>query len=89
MTARETSGELQLPQDEAGSAFDRPWQAQAFALTVQLHKAGKFSWSEWVGVFSKEIKAAPALPDESANEAYYRQWLAALEKMVASRGLVR
>lgn len=79
---------VQLPRDEDGPVFDRPWQAQAFALTVELHKSGLFTWPEWVEVFSTEIKASPVLPDESVNDAYYRQWMCALEKMVASHKLV-
>ncbi len=79
---------LNLPRDEGGPVFERPWQAQAFALVVELYKAGKFRWPEWVEVFSQEIKASPALPGESANDTYYRQWLTALETMVSSRKLV-
>jgi len=32
--------------DETERTFDAPWQAQAFALVVQLNKAGRFSWDE-------------------------------------------
>jgi nitrile hydratase accessory protein len=79
---------VQLPRDETGPVFDRPWQAQAFAVTVELYKSNLFTWPEWVDVFSAEIKASPAMPGESVNDAYYRQWMSALEKMVASRKLV-
>ncbi len=79
---------VQLPRDEAGPVFDKPWQAQAFALTVQLYKSGHFTWPEWVEVFSREIKASPATPEESVNDAYYRQWMAALETITAARQLV-
>lgn len=79
---------VQLPRDENGPVFDRPWQAQAFALTVELYKNGRFTWPEWVEIFSEEIKRSPALPGESVNDAYYRQWIAALEKMATSRNLV-
>ena len=60
--------------------------AQAFACTVHLSRRGLFSWSEWVDVFSAEIKAHPQEPSEAANAAYYRQWLAALETMVGLKG---
>lgn len=78
--------QLPLSGAEDAPAFDRPWQAQAFALTVGLHNRGLFTWPEWVEVFSSEIKAAPAEPGESVNDAYYRQWLAALERMAARLG---
>jgi nitrile hydratase accessory protein len=64
--------------------FEHPWQAQVFSLIVCLHKAGRFSWKAWVDVFSAEIKAHPAQAHESVNDAYYRQWVAATEKMLLS-----
>ncbi|NSZ19919.1 nitrile hydratase accessory protein [Agrobacterium vitis] len=88
MSAPVLTDMVQLPRDDAGPVFDRPWQAQAFALTVELYKSDLFTWPEWVEVFSEEIKAFPILPGESVNDAYYRQWMSALEKMVASRKLV-
>lgn len=78
----------QAPGDRDGPVFDKPWQAQAFALVVNLHQAGLFEWKTWAEIFSAEIAAAPAQPDESANDAYYRQWVAALERLLASLGLV-
>ncbi|CAO3441003.1 nitrile hydratase accessory protein [Azospirillum endophyticum] len=79
---------LRLPRDESGPLFEKPWQAEAFALVVELYKGGRFTWPEWVDLFSAEIKASPAMAGESVNDAYYRQWWAALERMVSSRGLV-
>jgi nitrile hydratase accessory protein len=77
-----------LPRDEDGPVFDQPWQAQAFSIALQLHKAGVFSWPQWVQVLSDEIRAAPAQAGEPANDAYWRQWMAALERITASSGLV-
>ncbi len=68
--------------------FDEPWQAQAFAITLKLHHAGRFTWSEWTQYLSREIAADPAPQGQGDNSAYYRQWLAALEKLVADKGLV-
>ncbi len=71
-----------------GPAFDQPWQARAFALVLNMHKAGLFEWKDWAERLSAEIKMSPTLPDESVNDGYYRQWMAALESMVASLGLI-
>ncbi|MGE0487069.1 MAG: nitrile hydratase accessory protein [Gammaproteobacteria bacterium] len=71
-----------------GPVFDKPWQAQAFSLVVNLHRAGLFEWRDWAERFSAEIAAAPARADESVNDAYYRQWVAALEKLLATLGVV-
>lgn len=64
--------------------FEHPWQAQVFSLIVYLHQAGQFSWKAWVDVFSDEIKAGPMQEHESINDAYYRQWVSAAEKMLLS-----
>ena len=77
-----------ISSDDADRTFDAPWQAQAFAIVVELNKAGYFSWSEWVDVFSQEIARSPARAGESKNDTYYRQWLGALEQVVVNRGLL-
>lgn len=74
------------PSDE-GPAFDSPWQAQAFSLVVHLHRSGLFPWQDWVAIFSAVIQEAPATASESVNDAYYRQWLLATERLVERLGL--
>ena len=69
-----------------GPGFAEPWMAQAFACAIQVSRQGLFTWSEWVEVFSAEIKTHPAQPGEASNAAYYRQWLAALETIVGMKG---
>lgn len=81
--AAELSG---LPRDEGGPVFGAPWQAQAFAMTLALYGQGLFTWREWAQALAESIAAAPARAGEDANDAYYRQWLAALEHIVARKG---
>ena len=73
--------------DEPERFFREPWEARAFALVVRLHEAGYFNWPEWVAAISAEITAAQAGGDPDLDDTYYRHWLAALEKMVVSKGL--
>jgi nitrile hydratase accessory protein len=75
-----------LPCDGEGPVFDAPWQAQAFAMTLALHERGLFTWPEWAQALGRQVAAAPAQPGEDAGDAYYRQWLGALEEMVAAKG---
>jgi nitrile hydratase accessory protein len=77
----------EIPRDAEGPVFREPWEAQAFALTVALHQQGAFTWSEWAAALAVEIKAAQAHGDPDTGETYYRHWLAALEKLVASKAL--
>jgi len=71
-----------LPGEGERPVFEEPWQAQAFALAVQLQAAGAFSWAEWTDALAHEL----ARPDRG-GAGYYERWVAALEGLVASRGL--
>lgn len=60
--------------------FDAPWQAQAFAMTVALHQAGLFTWTEWAATLNKALQGAA--PDGSD---YYTCWLRALEAILTEK----
>lgn len=76
-----------IPQDEGGPVFREPWEAQAFAMTVALYERGAFAWKEWAAILAEEIKRAQAAGDPDTGETYYRHWLAALERIVAEKGM--
>jgi nitrile hydratase accessory protein len=76
-----------LPRDEAGPTFREPWEAQAFAITLQLYRRGVFSWPEWAATLGEEIKRAQAAGDPDTGASYYHHWLAALERLVAAKGI--
>jgi nitrile hydratase accessory protein len=78
-----------LPRDADGPVFREPWEAQAFALAVRLHEAGHFTWREWADRLAEEIARARASGDPDLGTTYYRHWLAALERIVAEKGLLR
>jgi nitrile hydratase accessory protein len=67
--------------------FREPWEAQAFAITLALHERGLFSWAEWAEALAREISQAQAAGDADRGDTYYRHWLAALEQLVAAKGL--
>jgi len=76
-----------IPRDAEGPVFREPWEAQAFAMTLALHARGLFTWKEWAAALATEIKRAQAAGDPDTGETYYRHWLAALERMVADKGV--
>jgi nitrile hydratase accessory protein len=76
-----------LPGDEGGPVFPEPWQAQAFALAVNLSEQGHFTWKEWAATLADEIKAAASRGEPDDGSRYYHHWLAALERLVAAKGL--
>lgn len=65
--------------------FAEPWQAEAFAMTVTLHQAGRFTWTEWADALGAEIKRGG--DSDAGGARYYEFWLAALEKIVTAKGL--
>ena len=66
--------------------FAEPWQAHAFAMVVQLHERGLFTWREWADTLAHQITAAQAAGDPDRGDTYYAHWLAALETIVARKG---
>ena len=73
------------PRDDSGPVFREPWEAQAFAMTLALHQRGLFTWSEWAQALAAQIAAAQAAGDADLGDTYYRHWLTALEKLVATK----
>jgi nitrile hydratase accessory protein len=85
--ARQCADGLPLPTTHDGLVFAEPWQAHAFAMTLQLHEKGVFTWPEWAAALTHEIRQAQALGDPDDGRHYYQHWLNALERMVIDRQL--
>jgi nitrile hydratase accessory protein len=76
-----------IPRDSEGPVFREPWEAQAFAMTLALYDRGLFTWPEWAETLGAEIKHAQAAGDPDTGETYYHHWLAALERIIAAKGV--
>ena len=76
-----------LPTDNSGPVFAEPWQAQAFALAVTLSEQGHFTWKEWSAALAHELQAGAIRGEPDDGSRYYEYWLAALERMVTTKGL--
>ena len=77
----------EIPPDQQQPTFNAPWEAQAFALTLALHKKGLFSWHEWSETLGAEIKVAQAKGDPDLGGTYYHHWLSALECLIQKKGI--
>ena len=86
-TERALSEVRTIPRDEEGPVFREPWEAQAFAMALKLQERGLFTWGEWAQTLGDEIKRAQAAGDPDTGATYYRHWLAALERIVAEKGV--
>jgi nitrile hydratase accessory protein len=76
-----------IPRDKEGPVFAEPWQAQAFALAIRLSEQGHFTWKEWAAELAAELKRAEDRGEPDDGTHYYEHWLAALERLVTSKGL--
>jgi nitrile hydratase accessory protein len=56
-------------------------------MAVALQQRGLFTWSEWAETLGQEIRRAQAAGDPDTGETYYHHWLAALERIVAEKGV--
>jgi nitrile hydratase accessory protein len=77
-----------IPRHPDGPVFRAPWEAQAFALTLALYERGAFTWTEWAGALSREIRAAETRGESGDGARYYEHWLAALENLAVAKELV-
>jgi nitrile hydratase accessory protein len=77
--------DLSLPRDSDGPVFVEPWQAQAFALTVRLHAAGCFTWTEWVDTLAGVLREVRKRGEPDDGSHYYAHWLVALERLVTAK----
>lgn len=79
---------IAAPRDADGPVFREPWEAQAFALAVELRANGLFTWTQWAAALAQEIARAGAAGDPDLGDTYYRHWLGALERLLVRQGTI-
>lgn len=79
-----------MPGDPSQMGFEHPWEIRAFALAVTAHSELRFDWSEFQSALVSSIQGwegdRPGSTDRSWS--YYQHWVAALESVIARRGLL-
>jgi nitrile hydratase accessory protein len=84
----DVDGPAAPPRSNGELVFGEPWESRAFGLALSLHAAGVFAWED----FRQELMATIASWEDDPHPAepwsYYRCWLAALESVLAGRGVV-
>lgn len=66
--------------------FAEPWEAEAFALAVQLSARGYFTWSEWSLALGAELREGQS-GKGAGTSSYYQCWLTALERLIIAKHL--
>jgi nitrile hydratase accessory protein len=70
---------------EGGRVFASPWEAQIFAIVVELNRAGRFAWPE----FAQRLAAEIHRPNPEGDDVgYYRHWATAAFRLLLDKGLV-
>jgi len=78
-----------LPLEEEGPVFAEPWQAQAFAMVVELVQAGQFSWKEWAAALGQQLKDAEIAGHPDDGSRYYHHWVVALEGLLETKQIAK
>lgn len=82
------------PPGEDDVAFEAPWQARAFALTVALRREDDFPWASFQRLLSDELAddsegdVETAAAAEAVESAYYRAWLSAFERLLLEEDVI-
>ena len=87
----EMIGKASLPRSSRELVFHDPWERRAFAIAVSLCEQGLYQWDEFRDYLIAEIAAGEQAigpnPQPEDLPSYYRSWLAALEKLLAKKGI--
>ena len=79
------------PRANGELVFREPWESRAFGIAVTLHEQRLFTWDEFRQLLIEEIArwehANPGARTEAEGYRYYEHWLAALERLLAEKGL--
>jgi nitrile hydratase accessory protein len=88
----EMTGTASLPRSSGELVFHDLWERRAFAMAVSLCEQGVYQWDEFRDHLIAEIAAGEQAAGPNARPedvpSYYQSWLAALEKLLAKKGII-
>ena len=64
--------------------FSEPWQAELFAITVNLHEKGLFHWESWTTKLGISLQRGKNKSKDDL-EHYFLNWLSALEETLLEK----
>ena len=80
--------EVAPPTENGELVFEAPWEARIFALAHHLCDAGLFHWDEFRKALIAEVAQWDAAHPKGEGYVYYERFQAALEALLAERGVV-
>ncbi len=83
----ELDGPAAPPRDNGELVFEAPWESRIFGITLAMCERGRFTWEDFRTRLIAEIAAWEREHTADEPYRYYERWLAALERLLAERGL--
>jgi nitrile hydratase accessory protein len=88
------AGDLAPPMSNGEVVFEAPWQGRLFGMAKALADAGTFEWNDFRRCLIDELARAETGTGQPSGQpfgepfVYYDHFLRALERVLASRGLL-
>jgi nitrile hydratase accessory protein len=79
-------GPAALPRKNGELVFNEAWEGRIFGMAVAMSEDRQFDWEEFRQQLIGEIAAADQADSDST---YYERWLAAFERLLDRRGLIK
>ena len=79
-------GAAALPRKNGELVFNEAWEGRIFGMAVAMSEGRQFDWEDFRQQLIAEIAAADQADSDST---YYERWLAALERLLDRRGLIK
>jgi nitrile hydratase accessory protein len=87
----DVDGAAAPPRSNGELVFEAPWESRVFGVTMALFEGGAFKWEEFRERLIAEIDRwehdAEAGRKSAGDWCYYACWQAALESLLADKGL--
>lgn len=83
----DAAGPAALPRHNGELIFAAPWESRVFGIAVALQQQGVFEWPEFQQALIAEIAAWERQHPDRAGWHYYERWQAALETLLAHKGV--
>ncbi len=84
----DVDGPAAPPRSNGELVFAEPWEGRAFGLTMALVHSGVLDYETFRTALIERIQAWESHSSPGEDFRYYRCWLAALEQVLGSAGLI-
>jgi nitrile hydratase accessory protein len=81
------AGPAAPPRRNGEMVFEAPWESRLFGLTLALCQEGRLEWEEFRRALIAAITDWERGGHQPETWSYYRCWAAALERVLAGKGL--